>query len=174
MLMEPLNPRSRDGLTPLIELPGVIAVVSGTHTTDPRFAQSVACLQSTAGTALLWQLAWPPFAIAPSCTDEDLIRQYEQLRPTLTALTRPSEGGLIETGFASGSRVGRFHLGKKRNVQRQRGRPALVAGQTSKPVTFRVSSEQHDRICDRARRDRVSVPDVVRRALTKWLKEKTE
>jgi hypothetical protein len=42
---------------PLVNRPGVIAVVSGDRTTYPQFAGNVATLATTRGSSLLWQLA---------------------------------------------------------------------------------------------------------------------
>jgi hypothetical protein len=51
------------------------------------------------------------------------------------------------------------------------GRPPLVAGQSSQPLTVRVTATAYDRLCELATRDRRSVPATVRRALDRLLEE---
>ena len=51
------------------------------------------------------------------------------------------------------------------------GRPPLVEGDTTTPVTIRVPSKEYDRACERATRDRVNVPDIIRRGLSRVLDE---
>jgi len=52
---------------------------------------------------------------------------------------------------------------------RRRGRPALVEGDTSTPVCVKVSTSDYDRASAKARQDGVTVPTVMRRALTRLL-----
>jgi hypothetical protein len=49
------------------------------------------------------------------------------------------------------------------------GRPPLVAGDTSTPITVRVPTREFDRACQQAARDRVPVAELVRRALARAL-----
>jgi len=46
----------RDTRVPLIDRPGIVAVVSGDRTTYPQFAGCVAAIQSTPGSYLWWEL----------------------------------------------------------------------------------------------------------------------
>jgi hypothetical protein len=54
---------------------------------------------------------------------------------------------------------------------RRPGRPPLVEGDTTTPVTIRVPSKEYDRVCERASRERVNVPDLIRRGLSRVLHE---
>jgi len=56
-------------------------------------------------------------------------------------------------------------------LPRRRGRPTLVAGDTTTPVNLRVPSTDYDRACQLAQRDRVSVSEVLRRGLTRVLRD---
>jgi hypothetical protein len=51
------------------------------------------------------------------------------------------------------------------------GRPPLVVGESSQPLTVRVPATAYDRLCERATRDRLSVPAMVRRALDRLLED---
>lgn len=57
---------------------------------------------------------------------------------------------------------------------RRTGRPPLVAGESSQPLTVRVSATAYERLCERATRERRSVPAMVRHALDRWLVEDDE
>jgi hypothetical protein len=50
---------------------------------------------------------------------------------------------------------------------RRRGRPALVEGEASVGVSVRVSLTDYDRLDAQARRERVTVSDIFRRALAR-------
>jgi hypothetical protein len=53
-----------------------------------------------------------------------------------------------------------------------RGHPPRVDdGEPSTPVNVRLSSSEYDYVYAKAQRDRVSVPDVVRRGLAKLLED---
>lgn len=45
------------------------------------------------------------------------------------------------------------------------GRPPLNRNDPSVPICVKVPSRDYDRLCDRARQARVTVPEVVRRSL---------
>ena len=51
----------------------------------------------------------------------------------------------------------------------KRGRPALSPDEDSTDVHLTVSASLYDRIYEAAARDRVSIPEVIRRALAKEL-----
>jgi hypothetical protein len=51
--------------------------------------------------------------------------------------------------------------------ERRRGRPPLDDADRSVPVHVKMPSRQYDDLYERAQRDRVSVPEVIRRALDK-------
>jgi predicted HicB family RNase H-like nuclease len=51
------------------------------------------------------------------------------------------------------------------------GRPSVAEGETSKQVGVRVAPDMYDRAFAKARRDRVSIPDLMRRALYRALRE---
>jgi hypothetical protein len=51
------------------------------------------------------------------------------------------------------------------------GRPALNAGDTPAKVNLTLPSKDYDQAHTIATRDRVSVPTVLRRAITQFLKE---
>ncbi len=55
-----------------------------------------------------------------------------------------------------------------------RGRPRLDAGDTSHPITIRLTTKQYDRLCREALRGDLSVPAVIRRALEKKLPRRPE
>lgn len=50
-----------------------------------------------------------------------------------------------------------------------RGHPSLIDGETSTPVNVRLPATVYDRAYAKAREERVSVPDVIRRGLQKLL-----
>lgn len=52
---------------------------------------------------------------------------------------------------------------------RRRGRPALVEGDVSTSICLRLSTTDYDALDAKARRDRVSIPAVLRRALHRYL-----
>lgn len=52
---------------------------------------------------------------------------------------------------------------------RRTGRPPLVAGETTTLVSVRVNDTAYDRLCARARRDRVTVLALMRRAVGRLL-----
>jgi hypothetical protein len=54
------------------------------------------------------------------------------------------------------------------------GRPPLVGGERSTAVSTRLSSPDYDRACAKASRDRVSVAQIIRRAVTRLLDEDAE
>jgi ribbon-helix-helix CopG family protein len=49
-----------------------------------------------------------------------------------------------------------------------------VDGESSQPLTVRVSATAYERLCERATRERRSVPAMVRHALDRWLVEDDE
>lgn len=51
--------------------------------------------------------------------------------------------------------------------RRRPGRPRLHEGEESTPVNIRVVVSDYDRACEIARRARVSVPEVFRRAFAR-------
>jgi hypothetical protein len=53
----------------------------------------------------------------------------------------------------------------------RRGRPALVDGEVSISVTVRMSLHDYDAASAKARQDRTSLPEIVRRALAQYLAE---
>jgi hypothetical protein len=55
--------------------------------------------------------------------------------------------------------------------QKRPGRPRLVEDDTTTPVTVRVPSKEYDRACERARTERVNLPDIIRRGLSRVLDE---
>lgn len=57
---------------------------------------------------------------------------------------------------------------------RRTGRPPLVAGESSQPVTVRVSATAYERLCERASRERCTVPAALRDALNRWLVDEDE
>jgi hypothetical protein len=56
-------------------------------------------------------------------------------------------------------------------MERRRGRPPLVDGDTTTQVNLRVPSREYDRACHLALRARVSVSAVLRRGLTRVLED---
>lgn len=54
------------------------------------------------------------------------------------------------------------------------GRPRMVDDDTTTPITIRVPTRDFDRACERASRERVRVPDLIRRALTRELDDDDE
>lgn len=56
-------------------------------------------------------------------------------------------------------------------MRRRPGRPALVEGEESVPQTVRLPASDYDRVDEIARRDRCSVPTVIRRAVSRLLDE---
>jgi len=56
----------------------------------------------------------------------------------------------------------------------KRGHPALTDGEESTPVNVRLSSAQFDQADAKRKRDRVSLPDLLRRALTQLLDEEDD
>lgn len=54
---------------------------------------------------------------------------------------------------------------KDRDRERRRGHPRLDDDDESVPVHLTLPSRQYDDLYERARRDRVSVPEVIRRLL---------
>lgn len=59
-------------------------------------------------------------------------------------------------------------------ARRAAGRPPLVAGERSAPLTVRLPETVSDRLYDRARRDRLSVPSLIRRAVDRLLEEEDD
>jgi hypothetical protein len=56
----------------------------------------------------------------------------------------------------------------------KRGRPSVAPGQTTARVHVSLAPADYDRAHSIARRDGVSVPEVVRRGLSKVLSEESE
>lgn len=52
---------------------------------------------------------------------------------------------------------------------RPRGRPSVTPGEHSTPVQVKIPDSLYDRACAEASKARVSVPEVIRRALAKDL-----
>ena len=50
-------------------------------------------------------------------------------------------------------------------MRRQPGRPPIDDDDPSVPVNVKMPSKQYDEAFERAQRDRISVPEVIRRAL---------
>lgn len=50
---------------------------------------------------------------------------------------------------------------------RRPGRPPLSDDGPTKPVCFALSCEKYDRLYARARRERITVPELIRRALVR-------
>jgi hypothetical protein len=60
------------------------------------------------------------------------------------------------------------------NQTRPKGRPPLVDGDTTTPVTVRFPTRDFDRACQQAARERVPLPELVRRGLTRVLTDDDE
>ena len=56
-----------------------------------------------------------------------------------------------------------------KHTQRPPGRPPLTDGEVTTPVTVRYSAAQLERADAKAKRDRVSRPELMRRAIAKLL-----
>lgn len=73
--------KTRSRRIPLIDRPGIVAVVSGDRTTYPQFSTCVATLNTTPGSALFWQLAGAGHVAAGR---NELVRQafaYARAKP---------------------------------------------------------------------------------------------
>lgn len=57
--------------------------------------------------------------------------------------------------------------------KRRGGKPALVAGERTEPVTVRLPSSLHDRACQMSIRHGVSVSRVIRVALVRMVNQST-
>jgi Ribbon-helix-helix protein, copG family len=57
---------------------------------------------------------------------------------------------------------------------KRRGHPSLVDGETSTPVNVRLPDAQFDRADAKRKRDRVSMPTLLRRALTQLLDDEED
>ena len=57
------------------------------------------------------------------------------------------------------------------HIKRGRGRPPLQAGESTTSICVRVPNPVYDRATKKASADRVSVPELVRRAITDLLKD---
>jgi len=56
-------------------------------------------------------------------------------------------------------------------TDRRRGRPPLIAGDTTTSVNLRVPSNDYDRACHLASRNGISVSELLRRGLARVLRE---
>ncbi|MGH9309054.1 MAG: hypothetical protein ACRD1U_06760 [Vicinamibacterales bacterium] len=56
-------------------------------------------------------------------------------------------------------------------MPKRRGRPPLDANDPSVPVQVRMPGREYDSVYERARRERVSVPEICRRALARSRRE---
>jgi hypothetical protein len=54
-------------------------------------------------------------------------------------------------------------------AESKRGRPPLVPGDTTTPVSVRVPTREYDRACERASRNGINVRELLRRGLSRVL-----
>lgn len=57
------------------------------------------------------------------------------------------------------------------DAKRGRGRPPLEHGEPSTALTVRLPNRVYDQACRKATHERVSLPEIVRRALTNLLED---
>lgn len=56
-------------------------------------------------------------------------------------------------------------------ADKPRGRPPLVDGDETTPVTIRVPTKLYERTCQRADHERLNVPETIRRAIKRYVGE---
>lgn len=56
-------------------------------------------------------------------------------------------------------------------ADKPRGHPPLVEGDHTTPVTIRIPTRLYKRACQQANQERVKVPEVIRRALARYVHE---
>ena len=114
-------------------------------------------------------IAKPPYPPSSSLDRPAKKNSTGLIRDSVMAPRRPSQDySLARTAAGVVCRVGRKPTTESWKRGR-RGRPALVEGDVSTPVCVRLSTTQYDATDAHARRDRVSIPDVLRRALRQYL-----
>lgn len=62
-------------------------------------------------------------------------------------------------------------MSQDERIKRHRGRPPLQVGETSTPICVRVPNNVYDEATRRVKSDRVSMSELVRRALSHVLKD---